>query len=138
MTTKLTNLPNGITCGGGNQRHTLSGVELKLIASFDPTSSTQVLLGTLPIGAIPTDIVSFGGGTGGTNPTVDIGTSGTTDLFANELRADVIRSATASTTAGTGLGTQLTAPTPVYGKVGSAAATGGTCKIGIRYVVLPV
>jgi hypothetical protein len=138
MATRLTNFPNGITCGGGNQRHSLAGVELKLIATFDPTSSTQVLLGTLPIGAIPMDVVSFGGGTGGTNPTVDIGTSGTTDLFANELRADVTRSAIASTTAGTGLGTQLTAATPVYGKVGGSAATGGTVKVAIRFVVLPV
>lgn len=138
MATRLTNFPNGITCGGGNQRHTLSGVELKLIATFDPTSSTQVLLGTLPIGAIPMDVVSYGGATGGTNPTVDIGTSGTADLLANELPANLVRSAVAATVAGTGIGTQLTAPTPIYGKVGASAATGGTIKVGIRYVVLPV
>lgn len=138
MTTKLTNFPNGITTGGGNQRHTLAGVESMFIASFDPTSSTQILLGTLPIGAIPYDVISFGGGTGGTNPTVDIGTAGTTDGFANELAANLIRGAVSTTTGGTLLGTQLTAPTPVYGKVGASAATGGTTKVGIRYIVLPV
>jgi hypothetical protein len=138
MTTKLTRFPNGIVVGGGNQRSTDAGVEAKLVASFDPTSSTQILLGTLPIGSIVTDVVSFGGGTGGTSPTVDIGTAGTTDGFANELRADTIKGAVAAGVGGTLLGTQLTAATPVYGKVGASAATGGTTKVGIRFVVLPV
>lgn len=138
MTTRTTNFPNGIQVYGGNQRASQAGVICERIASFDPTSSTQVSLGTLPIGAIPLDVVSYGGGTGGTNPTVDVGTSGTTDLFANELRCDVIRGAVATSTGGTGLGTALTAPTVVYGKVGASAATGGTCKVGIRFIVLPV
>ena len=137
MTTSLTNFPNGIQCYGGNQRASRAGVELKCIASFDPTSSSQVLLCTLPAGAIPIDVTSFGGGTGGTNPTVDIGTSGTTDGYANELRCDVIRGAVATSTGGTLLGTQVTVPTAVYGKVGSAAAGGGTVKVGIKFIVLP-
>lgn len=137
MTISLTNFPNGIQCFGGNQRASRAGVELKVIASFDPTSSAQVLLCTLPAGAIPIDVTSFGGGTGGTNPTVDIGTAGTTDGLANELRCDVIRGAVATSTGGTLLGTQFTTPTPIYGKVGASAAGGGTTKVGIKFIVLP-
>ena len=63
--------------------------------SFDPTesSATNVRIGTssssgethslvLPAGAIPISIMTIGGATlaGGTNPTVDIGTSADDDL----------------------------------------------------------
>lgn len=138
MTTRPTNFPNGITIGGGNQRSTTSGVLATIVATFDPTSSTQILLGTLPAGAVPLDVVGYGGTTGGTNPTVDIGTSGSTAGMANELDADATASsAVAAGTAGALLGVQVTTPTAVYGKVGASAGTGGTMKVAIQYIVLP-
>ena len=138
MTSGVTNFPNGITIGGGGQRSTTSGVEAVIISTFDPTSATQILLGTLPRGAVPLDVVGYGGTTGGTNPTVDIGTAGSNQGLANELDADATASsAVAAGTAGALLGVQVTAPTPVYGKVGASAGTGGTMKVAIRYIVLP-
>lgn len=84
------------------------------------------------------DVQSFGGSTGGTNPTVDIGTVGTSAGFANELLSDLVRSAVASTTAGTLIGTLLSTPTPVYGKVGASAATGGATVVMVQFTVEPV
>jgi hypothetical protein len=139
MTKKLTNFPNGITMGGGNQRSTTAGVMGAIVATFDPTSSTQVLLGTLPTGALPLDVVGYGGTTGGTNPTVDIGTVGSSAGLANELDGDATASsAVAAGTAGALVGVQVTAPTPVYGKVGASAGTGGTMKVAIQFIVLPI
>lgn len=104
-------------------------------ASFDPTSSSQVLIGTLPKGARVIDVRSWGGGTGGTNPTVDIGTADDNDGFANELDADGNSSAYAAGTLGVLANTQLTSDTPVYGKVGGSAATGGTTVLHIHYII---
>lgn len=109
-------------------------VVLSTVIAFDPTSSsTQVRIGNsatvgnffvLPRGAIPISVTSLGGITGGASPTVDIGTSTTLDAFFNEV----------SNTVGTTVGTNgsaiasggLTATTPVYGRVGASAGTGGT------------
>lgn len=104
--------------------------------SFDPTSASAVAarigtsattgaLFTLPVGAVPLYLLTIGGATGGTNPTVDIGSSGTPDGFFNEADADtkgVLNGANGSLVTGTGLSAQ----TQVYGKVGASAATGGT------------
>jgi len=134
MVQRLSTHPLGMQAGGGLSRATKASATWQLRFSFDPTSSTQVLLGYLPNNARVIDVVSEGGGTGGTNPTVDIGTAGTSDGFANELRADVIRGAVSSTTAGTLTGTLLTGgPTAIYGKVGASAATGGTTAGRIVY-----
>ena len=45
----------------------------------------------LPAGAIPISIMTIGGATGGTNPTVDIGTSADDDGLFNEVDADTNR-----------------------------------------------
>ena len=105
---------------------------LQLKGSFDPTSATQISLGTLPIGAIPLAVLSLGGATGGANPTVDIGSSGDDDGFANELDADDV-----DVTGGTGAltGIELTAATEVFGKVGASAATGGTTTVLVQYTM---
>jgi len=100
--------------------------------SFDPTSSSQIELFTFPKGAIPLSVQSLGGASGGTNPTVDIGTSGDDDGFANELDADTLGVPVAT---GALLGTELTADTVVYGKVGASAATGGTTTIIFNYIM---
>lgn len=102
-----------------------------LKGSFDPTSATQVELFTLPKGAIPLGVDSLGGATGGTNPTVDVGTSGDDDGFANELDADGV----SFDGSGALTGVELTADTVVYGKVGASAATGGTTTIVMKYIM---
>lgn len=104
---------------------------LSFVSSFDPTSTSQVLLGTLPNGARPLGVDSLGGATGGTNPTVDIGTTGDPDGFANELDADGI----AFNDTGALTGVALTTDTAVYGQVGASAATGGTTTVVIKYVM---
>lgn len=118
--------------GGGDKNATPAVYAAKLKASFDPTSATQIELFTLPKGAIPLGVVSLGGATGGTNPTVDIGSSGTTDGFANELDADTL---TLVDGTGTLTGVELTADTIVYGKVGASAATGGTTTVIMEYIM---
>jgi len=100
-------------------------------ASFDPTSATQILLGSLPAGSIPLGVLSLGGATGGTNPTVDIGTAGSNQGIANEVDADTL---TLTPTTGALTGIALTADTAIYGKVGASAATGGTTTILLNYI----
>lgn len=109
---------------------------MAVVISFNPTSAsaTAVRIGTsatagsfftLPAGAVPLYLLSLGGATGGTNPTVDVGSSGTPDGFFNEADADtkgVINGANGSLVVGTG----LTAQTQVFGRVGASAAAGGT------------
>lgn len=131
--TAITRLPRGLLFGGRGGI-TTSYAEQVLRASFDPTSATQVLLGTLPIGARVIDVRSWGGATGGTNPTVDVGTVADDDGFANELDADGNSSGFAAGTLGVLANTSLTVPTPVYGKVGASAATGGTTTVQIHFI----
>lgn len=115
---------------------TPSPLTMAVVISFDPTASsaTAVRIGTsdtagnyltLPKGAVPLYLLTIGGATGGTNPTVDIGSSGTPDGFFNEADADTkgtLNGANGSLVVGTG----LTADTRVFGKVGASAASGGT------------
>jgi len=84
-----TKFPKGLSIGGKKGGTTdISGVMGVARGSFDPTSATQIELFTLPKGAIPIMVASYGGATGGSNPTVDIGTTGDDDGMANELDAD--------------------------------------------------
>jgi hypothetical protein len=137
MPTRLTRFPGGILVGGGSgqNRYMSSSPVYSFRASFDPTSATPVLLGIAPPGARVLDIISYGGSTGGASPTVDIGTLATNDLFANELKANLVSSAVAAVTGGTGLGALLTVATPIYGKVGASAATGGATVVQVNYTV---
>lgn len=127
-----TKFPKGLSIGGKKGGSTaISGVIGVARGSFDPTSSTQVELFTLPAGAVPLMVASFGGATGGASPTVDIGTTGDDDGMANELDAD----GAAISNAGVLLNTQITADTTIYGKVGASAATGGTTEVAVFYVM---
>jgi hypothetical protein len=115
---------------------TPSPLTMAVVISFDPTSAsaTAVRIGTssstgrfftLPAGAVPLYLLSLGGATGGTNPTVDIGSSGTPDGFFNEADADTkgtLNGANGSLVVGTGIAAQ----TQVFGRVGASAASGGT------------
>lgn len=100
--------------------------------AFSPTQSSATVSKVLPKGAIPIGVRSFGGATGGTLPTVDVGTSGDSDGFANELDADTL---TGETTTGALLGTELTADTIVFAGVGASAATGGTTTVILEYIM---
>lgn len=102
---------------------------LSMQASFDPTSASQVELFTLPNGAIPMGVDSFGGATGGTNPTVIVGTSGDDNGFAAALDADGV----AFNDSGALTGVALTSDTIVYGKVGASAATGGATTVVMKF-----
>lgn len=116
----------------GASRTSWAGVPVLVMkASFDPTSATQILLGTLPAGSIPLGVQSLGGATGGTNPTVDIGTVASNAGIANEADADTL---TLTYATGVLTGVALTVDTPIYGKVGASAATGGTTTVLISYI----
>ena len=122
--------------GGSKGTHTPGVMTQSVQISFDPTetSATNVRIGTssssgetlvLPAGAIPISIMTIGGATGGTNPTVDIGTSADDDGLFNEVDADgtgTLKGADGALAVAGGLAADAT----VTGKVGSSAATGGT------------
>jgi hypothetical protein len=123
-------------------------VTQSVMISFDPTisagspaavrigtSSSAGLRFTLPAGAVPISFTSLGGGTGGTSPTVDIGTLADVDGFFNEADADtkgVITGANGALVVAGG----ITAPVLVYASVGSSAATGGTTSGIFTYTVI--
>jgi hypothetical protein len=121
-------------------------VTQSVIISFSPTpaSPTPVRIGTsastgslftLPAGAVPISFTSLGGSTGGSSPTVDIGTAAAGDGFFNEADADtkgVITGANGSLVVAGG----ITAPVVVTGKVGASAATGGTTSGIFTYTVV--
>ena len=122
--------------GGSKGTHTPGVMTQSVQISFDPTatSATNVRIGTsatagetlvLPAGAIPISIMTIGGSTGGTNPTVDIGTSADDDGLFNEVDADTkgtVKGADGALAVAGGLAADAT----VTGKVGASAATGGT------------
>lgn len=131
--------------GGIKGTHTPTPVTQSVQISFDPTatSATNVRIGTsatsgqtlvLPAGAIPISIMSIGGATGGTNPTVDIGTSADDDGLFNEVDADTkgsVKGADGALAVAGGLAADAT----VTGKVGASAATGGTFTGILTYVM---
>ena len=120
-------------------------VTQSVVISFSPTAATAtpVRIGTsatvgntltLPAGAVPISILTIGGATGGTNPTVDIGTAAAPDGFFNEVDADtkgVMVGGNGSLVVGGG----ITAPVVVTGRVGASAATGGTFTGVLTYTV---
>ena len=131
--------------GGTRGTHTPTPVTQSVQISFDPTaaSATNVRVGTsattgqtltLPAGAIPISIMTIGGATGGTNPTVNIGTSADPDgLFAavDADTAGTLKGADGALAVAGGLAADAT----VTGIVGSSAATGGTFTGILTYVM---
>lgn len=101
--------------------------------SFDPTAASASTGKTLPKGAIPLFVQNINGGaTGGTTPTVDIGTGGDPDGFANELDADAM---TGLINTGALLGIELAVDTVIFAGVGASAATGGTVLAAVYYIM---
>ena len=120
-------------------------VTLSETISFSPTATgaTNVRIGTsssageiftLPAGAVPISFLSLGGAAGGTNPTVDIGSSADPDGFFNEVDADTkgtLKGADGALVVGTGISAQTT----VTANVGASAATSGTVTGIFTYTV---
>ncbi len=101
---------------------------------FDPTQASAGTGKILPKGAIVMAVQSFGGATGGTNPTVDMGTAGDPDGWTNELDADV-PNASGFSNNGILQGTVLTVDTEIFAGVGGSAATGGTVETVVYYIM---
>lgn len=142
--------------GGDNSRTAYCGTGL-MVAQFyiDPTAaagttakiasgSTQPVI--LPAGAVIVQINANAAGTGGTDPTFDMGftlyTSGTASNAAllNEADADVGKQVftwATATVPGASLGAVMSATEMVYitGNVGGSAATGGSITGQILYYV---
>ena len=125
---------------------TPSTVCLSAIISFNPvgaspvavrvgTSATSGEIFKLPKGAVPTEFISLGGATGGTNPTVDIGTAADPDGFFNELDAD-LKGASQTGAGALVIGTGVPANVQVTGNQGSSAATGGTVTGTFHYTMV--
>jgi hypothetical protein len=125
---------------------TPSNVSLSAIVSFNPvgatavpmrvgTSATTGVIFKLPKGAVPTQFISLGGATGGTNPTVDIGTAADPDGFFPELDAD-LKGASATGAGALVVGTGVPANVEVTGNQGSSAATGGTVTGTFHYTMV--
>jgi len=132
--------------GAGKGNATPSVVTLSEVISFDPTaaSATNVRIGSssssgetfvLPEGAVPVSFMTIGGATGGTNPTVDIGSSADDDGFFNEVDCDTkgsLKGADGALVVAGG----ISAATTVTGKKGASAATGGTVTGVFTYTVV--
>ena len=125
---------------------TPSNVNLSAVVSFNPVGATAVAVRvgtsatageifTLPKGAVPNSFISLGGATGGTNPTVDIGTAADPDGFFNELDAD-LKGAVKGADGALVIGTGVPANVQVTANQGSSAATGGTVTGTFHYTMV--
>ena len=125
---------------------TPSNVNLSAVVSFNPVGATAVAVRvgtsatagevfTLPKGAVPSSFISLGGATGGTNPTVDIGTAADPDGFFNELDAD-LKGAVKGADGALAIGTGVPANVEVTANQGSSAATGGTVTGTFHYTMV--
>ena len=120
----------GVIRSGKDKDGQVGVVMLVAEIAFDPTQTSALTGFVFPAGSVITGITSLGGATGGTAPTVDIGTTAGGVEIANELDADT--AGTAGTLGAAGW-VKMTVDTPVYAGVGASAATGGTTTIAITY-----
>jgi len=100
---------------------------------LDPTVASFNTGFILPKGSVPMFVQNMNGGaTGGASPTIDVGTQadndGLTDELAAEVRSGLVRS-------GDLIGTELTVDTPIFAGVGASAATGGSVRVGVYYIM---
>lgn len=122
--------------GGAKGTHTPGVMVQSIQFACDPTSTggANVKIGTsatagnnlvLPAGAIVLSVQTVTAGTGGTNPTIDLGTSADPDGIVNECPVDVVGEITGANGA-LCVGGGLAADATVQAVVGASAATGGT------------
>ena len=122
--------------GAGKGNSTPGVVSISAVVAFNPVGAgaNNVKVGTshttgenfiLPNNAVPVSFMTIGGATGGTNPTVNIGTAADPDVFFVNADAD-----TKGSLAGAGgalvVGAGISGPVQVTANQGSSAATGGT------------
>lgn len=132
--------------GGGGKGVVTPGVMTQTVQfACDPTATgaTSVRIGTssssgqtltLPAGAIILSVQTVQAAAGGTNPTIDLGTSADPDGIANELPVDVkgeITGAAGALVVAGGLAANAT----VTANVGASAATSGTFVGALTYAM---
>ena len=132
--------------GGGVKGTVTPGVMTQTVQfACDPTATgaTNVRIGTsssagqtltLPAGAIILSVQTVQAAGGGTNPTIDLGTSADPDGVANELPVDVkgeITGAAGALVVAGGLAANAT----VTANVGASAATSGTFVGSLTYAM---
>lgn len=132
--------------GGGGKGTATPGVMTQTVQfACDPTATgaTNVRIGTssssgqtltIPAGAIILSVQTVQAAAGGTNPTIDLGTSADPDGIANELPVDVkgeITGAAGALIVAGGLAANAT----VTANVGASAATSGTFVGAITYAM---
>lgn len=132
--------------GGGVKGTVTPGVMTQTVQfACDPTAAgaTNVRIGTsssagqtltLPAGAIVLSVQTVQAAVGGTNPTIDLGTSADPDGIANELPVDVkgeITGAAGALVVAGGLAANAT----VTAKVGASAADSGTFVGALTYAM---
>jgi len=101
--------------------------------TFDPTAATAGTGKILPKGSIVVGSQNIdGGATGGTSPTIDIGTQAQAGGFGNEVVADVRGNVINS---GLASGQELAVDTEIFAGVGVSAATGGTVLAAVYYIM---
>lgn len=105
-----------------------------LYASVPATQASAPLGVSLPKGAVVMAVNGIGGGTGGTSPTIHIGTEADPDAYAADLAADVA-SFHDPGAYGDEMGVRTTEVTPLYGGVGTSAATGGAVEVWVYFVL---
>lgn len=132
--------------GGGGKGTVTPGVMTQTVQfACDPTATgaTNVRIGTssssgetltIPAGAIILSVQTVQAAAGGTNPTIDLGTSADPDGIANELPVDVkgeITGAAGALIVAGGLAANAT----VTANVGASAATSGTFVGALTYAM---
>lgn len=132
--------------GGGGKGTVTPGVMTQTVQfACDPTATgaTSVRIGTsssagetltIPAGAIILSVQTIQAAAGGTNPTIDLGTSADPDGIANELPVDTAGEITGAAGALCVAG-GLAANATVTANVGASAATSGTFVGAITYAM---
>ena len=105
-----------------------------LYASVPATQASAPLGVSLPKGAVVMAVNGIGGGTGGVSPTIHIGTEADPDAYAADLAADVASFHDPGAYGGE-MGVRTTDVTPLYGGVGTSAATGGAVEVWVYFVL---
>ena len=124
------------TNGGARKGESTPGVvAISEVVAFNPVgAAANVKVGTshttgenfiLPDNAVPVSFMTIGGATGGTNPTVNIGTAADPDGFFVNADADT-KGSLANATGALVVGAGISGPVQVTANQGSSAATGGT------------
>jgi hypothetical protein len=128
----------GMANASGNGKGTPGSFKAYVSVTFDPTQVATTETGVwLPAGALLLGAIIQGASTGGTSPTVDVGTvGGAQDDIIAEGDSETLTVAEVATASLIAAAAPLAADTQVTAGVGASAATGGTVTVLIAYVVI--